>query len=86
MSNRITLPINCPIPPKGGIMELNDRAYRVLGEKEVPAKAGELDGYSVDFFIIQVQLEDVTDTPEGQALLANGVARRAELAKVGLVF
>ena len=86
MSNRITLPINYPIPPKGGIMELNDRAYRVLGEKEVPAKAGELDGYSSDFFVVQVKLEDVTETPEGQALLANGVARRAELAELGYIF
>jgi hypothetical protein len=67
-------------------MVLDERAYRVLGEREVPAKAGELDGYSDDFFIIQVQLEDVTDTPEGQALLANGVARRAELDKLGYVF
>ena len=80
MSSRITLPINYPIPPNGEIMILDERAYRVLSEREVPAKDGELDGYSSDYFIIQVKLEDVTETPEGQALLALSARCAAERA------
>lgn len=83
MSSRITLPINFPIPPEGQLMILDERAYKVLSEREVPAKDGELDGYSPDFFVVQVKLEDVTKTPEGQALLALSAryaAQRAGLA------
>lgn len=70
MSKQITLPINYPIPPKGGIMLLDGRVYRVMDCREVPATDGELDGYPTpEYFLIQAKFEDVTDTEEGQALL-----------------
>lgn len=53
MSKQITLPINYPIPPKGGIMLLDDCVYRVMDCREVPTTGNELNGYSPDCFLLE---------------------------------
>ena len=70
MSKQITLPINYPIPSKGGIMLLDGRVYRVMDCHEVPATDSGLDGYPTpEYFLIQTKFEDITDTDDGRVEL-----------------
>lgn len=74
----LNLPTEYPLPTVGGAFQHRGNVYRLLSSKYVPEIDDEIIGYHPEHLLATV--EEITDTPQGQAVLAEIRATVATVA------